>query len=342
MRTTPFSALLSAVLLAPAGLSQNLLTNPDFESGLTGWSTFGNASSEFLNPPGVVPLSGVQVAKMYGNFTGSFNVTGIFQSFPASPGQTFTLDCFGRHWDGDRLLGAGLPNDNAVVMKIAFWDSLGGEVGGGERLVIDGLSPQNTWVNPAPVAATAPVNTVRVEALILFLQPNVDAGSAQIDDVTFTGPPPTPTYPGTGEDLVLSTGLGGSPLASGAGNDVRQAPATPTVLELNISSPGGTYDLQPYLVLAQLFGTGAPPVPAPVFPELWFDFVGGSPLLVLQTGTPSPIGPALIGPNGGTSHFYMTPVGFTGVSFMVQAIVLDPGSANAFYAASDAFELQLQ
>ena len=342
MRFTPFAALLSAALLAPAGVAQNMLANPSFESGLSGWSSFGNASAEVSNPPSIVPRTGNQVSKMYGNFWGSFNVTGIFQQFPASPGQTFTLDCWSWQWDGDPMLGVGAPNDNWVVMKIAFFDGGGTAIGGAEQTILDGNFPQNTWIDNSPVSGTAPAGTANVQALILFLQPGVAGGSGCFDDVSFTGPGSQPTYPGTGEDLVLSSAIGGNTLSFGAGNDVKTVPAGGGLIELNVSSPGNLFNAKPYSMLAQLFGTGAPPVPPAALPELWFNVT--APIIILVNGSAvTPIGPAVIGPNGGTSSFYNVPGGFAGSSLMVQAIVLDPALAgNGFYVASDAHELQFQ
>ena len=203
MRFTPYAALLSAVLLAPAGVAQNLLVNGDFEAGLSGWSTFGNASAETANPPAVEPLSGTQLCKMFGNFSGGFDVSGIFQGFPATPGQSFTIDAWSRHWDGDPLIGGGPPNDNWVVMKIAFFDGGNVEIGGAEGTILDGNSPTNTWIDNASVTGIAPAGTMSVQALILYLQPNNDGGAAQIEDVSFT----TTTPP--------SSGGGGNLLANG-------------------------------------------------------------------------------------------------------------------------------
>ncbi len=173
--------------------SGNLLANADFESGLSGWSVFGNAFGESTNPPAIVPQSGSQACKMFGNFSGAFDVSGIYQSFPASPGQTFTIDAWSRHFAGDALIGGGPPNDNWVVMKMAFFDAGGTEIGGAERIILDGNSPTDTWIHNAPVNGTAPPGTATVQCLILYLQPGNAGGAALIDDVSFTTGTPTQT-----------------------------------------------------------------------------------------------------------------------------------------------------
>ena len=204
MKITPCTLLLSAALLAPAAAAQNLLSNADFEAGLTGWSSFGNAFAESANPPANVPLSGTQLCSMFGNFSGGFNVSGIFQSFPATDGDSFTIDAWSRQSSGDPLAGIGAPNDNWVVMKMAFFDAGGTEIGAAEGTILDGNSPTDTWIDNAPVTGTAPAGSASVQALILYLQPGNAGGAAKIDDVSFEGgtPPPPPPPPATGDILV--------------------------------------------------------------------------------------------------------------------------------------------
>ncbi len=181
-----FAGLISAVLFAPVGATQNLLTNPGFESGFAGWTAFGNAFAESSNPPEVDPLSGTGEAKLFGNFSGGFDVSGIFQQFPANVGDQFTIDAWSRMWSGDTIPGNGPPGDNWLVMKMAFFDGGGTEIGGSEGIILDGTSPTDTWIDNAPVTGTAPPGTVNVQCLILFLQPGNDGGAAHIDDVSFT------------------------------------------------------------------------------------------------------------------------------------------------------------
>ena len=78
-------AVAALICGATSAFGQNLLTNPGFEDGLNGWNVFGNAYPEAANPPEIVPFEGNGVAKMFGNFSGGFDVTGIFQEFVAAP-----------------------------------------------------------------------------------------------------------------------------------------------------------------------------------------------------------------------------------------------------------------
>jgi hypothetical protein len=187
-----FIGLFLVLVAATSGpASANVLANPGFESGLAGWITFGNVYPEAANPPAIVPLNGNGVAKMFGGFSGGFNVGGMFQEFPASPGMHWQMASFARHWSGDPLVGA-LPSGNWVVQKIVFKDAGDAEIGAAESVILDGTSAPDAW-HPAPaIIGIAPAGTVQVEAFILFLQPAFDGGAAQIDDVSLTDVTPVP------------------------------------------------------------------------------------------------------------------------------------------------------
>ncbi len=335
----PVCGAVLAALLVPSLSAQNLLVNPSFEDAggsFAGWGAFGNANPIPANPPAVTPRTGNTLASLFGNFSGGFDVIGIFQSFPAAPGQTFTIDCWSRHFSGDALVGAGAPNDNWVVMKIAFFNGAGGEIAGFEGTVLDGTSPTDTWIDNAPVSGTAPAGTASVQALILFLQPGNAPGAAQIDDVEFTGPGGSAAYPGTGEDVTLATGVAGGMATSGIGFDVKQASAG-DLLEVNVSSPQGGYALRPYIVVGQLFSTGSPPTPQ--IADFWFSL--NQPLGFLVGTGNGPFGPAIIAPGAGSSSYFRTPMGLGGLSLMLQAVVVDSGASNGQWALSDAHEIQL-
>ena len=323
----------------PCQAQTNILKNSSFESGgAAAWGPFGNVFAERTSPPAIVPRTGSNLIKMFGQFTGSSNATGIFQSFATQPGENFILDCWSRHWSGDPVVGAGPPNDNSMVMKIAFFDAYDVEIGAVESTILDGSSPTDVWIDNIPIVATAPAGTVSVQALILFLQPGVIGGAGQVDDIYFSGAPDNPPYPGTGEDLVLTTGVGPGGPSGGNPNFVKTA-LTGDLLECNVASPGGTYALAGYALLAQPFTTGNPPGPS--LPSLYMSL--SQPVIILVNSVAAPvIGAPVIGPNFGTSSYFVTPFGLAGTSAMVQALVFDSGANNGFYAISDGYEIQFQ
>lgn len=193
------AALVGMFLLATAtaASAQNVLTNPGFESGLAGWIPFGNAYPEAVNPPAIVPLSGNGVAKMFGNFSGGFDVTGIFQEFPTVPGEAWEMSSNARHFSGDPMVGAGAPNDNWVVQKMAFFDAGNNEIGSAESTILDGTYATDVWFPSGLVQGTAPAGTVKVQLLILYLQPVNDGGAALIDDCYFAKQQAVPVEPAT-------------------------------------------------------------------------------------------------------------------------------------------------
>jgi hypothetical protein len=188
--------------------AQNVLVNPGFELPAVGgevygagdgWIPFGNVFLEPTVPGCLEPASGNQLVKMFGNFCGAgcFNVTGIFQEFPTQPGDVWTMWCRSRNAACDPMVGAGAPNANWVVQKLAFFDAANTEIGAAESTVLDGSFPLDLWNVNAPIFGTAPVGAVKVQAFILYLQPNLDGGAAQIDDVTLELSRPTPSRAST-------------------------------------------------------------------------------------------------------------------------------------------------
>lgn len=189
-----FRILIVFAVLATIAPSQNLLTNPGFESGLSGWSTFGNCFSQIAAPPQFVPHTGNGLMSCFGNWSGGFNVSGVFQQFPANPGDTFEMDVWTRHWSGDALTGTGAPTDNWVVAKMAFFDASGTEIAGAESTVLDGTFATDTWHDATPFQGTAPSGTTSVQALVLYLQPAFAGGACHVDDVSFSAVTPVPSF----------------------------------------------------------------------------------------------------------------------------------------------------
>ena len=333
MMATPRAVLLATALFAvPCQAQTNFLTNPGFESGLTGWSSFGAAGAQTSYPPQFTPNTGSGLASLTGQ-GGAFNVSGIFQTFPANPGDQFTIDAYSRHWGSDPLTGYGAPNDNWVVMKMAFFDAGGVEIGGAEATILDGTFPTDIWIDNAPVMGTAPAGTVTVQAFILFLQPQAGLGTALVDDLFFTGPMNNAPFPGTGDDLLLTTGVGGAAPTGGNGNYTKTANGG-DLIEVNVQTPGGAFSLKPYFLLGQAFPTGSPLTPT--VPSVYFNLT--LPVIILVNGgVGGPFGPPVIGPLTGASSFYVAPPGQTGVSLMLQALVADPAAANGTFATSDGY-----
>jgi hypothetical protein len=168
-------------VLAGAAVA-NMLVNPGFEDGLNGWFVFGNTYAETSNPPQFDPYEGNGLVSMFGNWSGPWNVSGMFQEFDTCEGDEWQLSSKSRHWSGDPMVGVGAPNDNWVVQKLAWMDAGGAEIGGVESTILDGTFATNTWFNNAAIVGIAPAGAVKVQALILYIQPADAGGAAHIDN----------------------------------------------------------------------------------------------------------------------------------------------------------------
>jgi len=179
------------LVAATSASAENLLANPGFETGAAGggarpaeWNWFGNAYQEGSYDP-FYPHSGTQLCSMYGNWSGPYNVSGIFQEFDSVEGDQWSMSCWARHSSNDPMVGSQAEGGNWVVQKIAFFDSGNTEIGAVESIILDGSYTTDTWHYSDSILAEAPENTVKVQALVLYIQPDTDGGASHIDDVTF-------------------------------------------------------------------------------------------------------------------------------------------------------------
>ncbi len=199
-------ATTSLVVFATVSLaSANELANPGMEDGPPGpgvqdWITFANVFTEAANPPQFEPLSGNQLAVLFGPFDGSV-VSGMFQEFPTAEGAEWQMSSNARHWSGDAVIG-----DNFVVQKIVFKDAADVEIGAVESTILDPSFATDMWHAAAPIVGVAPAGTVQVEAFILFVQLGFDPGAVQIDDVELVDLSAVPVQPATWSRLKAQYG----------------------------------------------------------------------------------------------------------------------------------------
>lgn len=148
--------------------------------------------------------------------------------------------------------------------------------------------------------------------------------------IRFTSSGCNPAYAGTGEDLLLTTGVNGP----ANGILIKSATANDYV-HLEMASGGGTFVYAPAYLVAQAVLTGANP-PSP--PGLAFIHVDPGLVTILYGGT-TPI--PLILPPGGVSASGQVPAGLGGVSILFQGAVITPLSANGIVAATSLHEIQI-
>jgi len=155
----------------------NLLTNPSFSTGLTGWTTFANVVADSRVFGYRTPIRG---AKLYGPFTTPGDVSGMYQSFAAVPGWLWTLSGYAlTTCEEDPIDGT---NDNYATFKIVFLNSSNVEIGSNEVTVVDNAAPLGTWTNYT-VSAVSPPGTASARAYVLFVQPTNMNGAAWVDDL---------------------------------------------------------------------------------------------------------------------------------------------------------------
>jgi len=192
------SALICGAFSSSAS-AQNILTDPGFEnqtaapnpnpSNIAGWSTFNGAA--FLSTPAAHSGSWVMDAPAGG---GGFTVPGAYESFNATPGQTFTLSGF-VYTPSTLVTG---DNDFAILQLSWFTGAapLASNIGGNGTAGVDigdpaGTPPAGTVALPegtwefASVTGTAPAGTNSMGAFLLGINADTN-GTFYFDDMTLT------------------------------------------------------------------------------------------------------------------------------------------------------------
>ncbi|QDU65923.1 alkaline phosphatase PhoX [Engelhardtia mirabilis] len=138
-------------------------------------------------------------------------------------------------------------------------------------------------------------------------------------------------YPAVGGDLALRTGVNGAPNAF-PGEFVKAAVAG-DVATLEVASPAGSLELQPFALLAQGVVPGTVQA-SPFFAGLWLDAL--LPVVTLD-GALNLINPVNL-PLGGSSVDVVIPAGLAGISIVVQGVSL----AASGIVFTDAHELVIE
>ncbi|MGO8839346.1 MAG: family 16 glycosylhydrolase [Limisphaerales bacterium] len=145
-----FSGLAVPVTSALAG---NLLTNPGFESdpigqttNLLGWTAYGGNAYSETSP--TLAHSGTNYFKVYQQFNGQVNYTGIYQDYISGPGAVYSANGWAYTLSGDKLAG-----QNIGWIEITFRDASANVLALYRSALIttnslaNGIFPVNTWVN---------------------------------------------------------------------------------------------------------------------------------------------------------------------------------------------------
>jgi hypothetical protein len=179
-----------------------LLANPGFEDlggSYDGWFTFGSGV-QLSTPAGDnIFRTDSTASKIYGEYSGcpipNFDVGGFGQAFTPVAGKDYYFSGYSFISIADTIPGDDTCIGNRAIAKLVFFDAASGgnELSSNEIVIGDWSTPRDVWV-PFTVSAPTPPGALRVEALILFLQPGCDDGAVFVDDL-FLWENPTQTGP---------------------------------------------------------------------------------------------------------------------------------------------------
>jgi glucosylceramidase len=167
--------------------------NGDFDRGgfhkgggsLDAWTAYGNSIGN-VSVTAEAVLSGEKSLKLFGQFNGSVNVSGVFQGMTVAPGETVRAELSSYIRLADSLAGAS----NTVQMKIEFYSLFGAARSSANFLgevietIADAASPNDEWLGH-DLAAVAPLGTAEARLVIEYLQPSGQSGAVHIDGVEF-------------------------------------------------------------------------------------------------------------------------------------------------------------
>lgn len=267
------------------------------------------------------------------------------------PGAVTLINC--TIADNESTLGGGFfayPNsrlDNCIVSGNVP-DEINGNPVVSFSMISGGVSPGQVWpgvgnfdANPYFIAAgdyhlgacSACVNggSSAIAGLPLFdLDGESRIQGGGVDVGADESPMTECAYPGTFEDLVLLTGVGGPP----GPLEIKFA-APGNYITIMLRSPGGSFVAEPFVLAAQPIVTGmAPPNPYPAV------YIGTQGAIVIAGSPPfGPLGMPLLSP-AGFGLALLTPAGLAGLSIVIQGAAITPSAVNSIFASTNGHEIR--
>lgn len=177
----------------------NILANPGFESGLAGWMPYGASFTNYsVNiDPAIALGGGSNYFKVFGQFNGKDNFSGVYQDTDCTSGTAYTADGWGYTLDSDQIAG-----DNTAWIEVTCRDAAtnmlslyrsapitaGTATGTWMELPITNQFDPNTFIWVRGVTnIVAPSGTAFVRYQVVFSQPaDNPAGSVYFDGLSLT------------------------------------------------------------------------------------------------------------------------------------------------------------
>lgn len=191
MNRQPIRFLLAALATLTAGVltsHANLLINPSFEDSIPffGWTRFGAGKSPELQQGEAKDQN--TAIKLFQDFSGKDNWSGIYQDVPVQSGVRYRLACFVRN--GDAGGQNALQNGNAAFAKVEWFNALHEGLGAQEiKTDGNGLTPSSSagkWmINETILTAPAQAVAARIVLVHVYVGAAQDGGAACFDDVIF-------------------------------------------------------------------------------------------------------------------------------------------------------------
>lgn len=160
----------------------------DFDNGgfeqlggsLGAWTPFGNTIGN-VSAAAEAVLDGDSSLKLYGQFNGSANESGVWQGLTVDPGDVVRASASGLVRSLDSIAGTS----NSVTMTLEFYDAFGATgasslLDSSEMTIADGSVTPDVW-KEHQIIATAPAGTVEARLMFTFLQPANQSGAVHID-----------------------------------------------------------------------------------------------------------------------------------------------------------------
>jgi beta-glucanase (GH16 family) len=144
---------------------------PNGTTPLYRWTGWGNRFIDVARP-----LTGGKHLKLYGNFSGSPNTSGVWQQSAATPGQRWLA---GASWLNPANDAMRAPNTTDTRIE---WINAAGSIISFVRVPsLNGNSPRDTYIR-SDIEAVAPAGTVYARLVLTFNQPGTLNGAAYADD----------------------------------------------------------------------------------------------------------------------------------------------------------------
>jgi len=157
------------------------LANGGFEIGEDGkflnWSDWNNTISNInYTTTSTNVLDGGRSAKLFGQFDGGDNESGLFQDVPVAPGEMWLASVWAKNAASDALAG-----ENTASLKMEYLDSDDEPVGTNVLTVLDASSPDDEWQYVA-IRHLIPNTASRARIALQINQTGDASGAAVFDD----------------------------------------------------------------------------------------------------------------------------------------------------------------